>query len=33
LKPIYPDSESKEATEIERNKEEEGRKKGRKRKK
>jgi hypothetical protein len=33
LKPVFPDSESKGATEIERNKEDEGRKKVRKRKK
>jgi hypothetical protein len=33
LKSVFPDSESKEATEIERNKYGEGRKKGRKRKK
>jgi hypothetical protein len=33
LKPVFPDSESKEATAVERNKEEEGRKKGGKRKK
>jgi hypothetical protein len=32
LKPVFPDSESKEATGIKRNKEEEGRKKGRKKK-
>jgi hypothetical protein len=33
LKPIFPDLESKEATEVEGNEEEDGRKKGRKRKK